>query len=995
MHHKERLIDHISSESNFSLSTSSMPSFSHESNQSPNPMLIEQACDSCRKRKLRCSKEYPKCSKCVTHKWSCVYSPRTVRSPLTRAHLTKVENRVRMLEDLLERVFPTQSVDQLLEKRTSLSGNSTGHSPSYPNSNSVSPQNSSPKVSDSSSTTAEPAPVLPSKPKSSFRPIVPDDYFLNDEINGFDWEEEDTPDQLLVMQQPPTSVDSTNVSHSYWNHSRRSQKNSVTSLNSLAEHEQSGCSSLITSPSLQPLSQTTTNDSHPDGMAALSVNLKGGSGYFGFSSSSGLLRALKLGQFDSASISPMSSVRNSVSKTNTEPTEPQSIRSLLGDPNDFLEPEKKAEFPGYDSHLNDPNNQSQYLQAYFKYYHTSYPFIHKGSFLKHYAGELPIKNENHWQILLNVVLALGCWCLNGESSSIDLCYYNRAKMLLKQVGIFECGNIMLLESLILLSNYTQKRNKPNTGWSYLGIAIRMAMSLGLYKEFNLDHTEKDHYLNLEIRRRLWWGLYIFDAGASITFGRPITLPSRDSCDIQLCSNINDAELEELIEIKSDSITTEDLNKPYPTAYSGLIQQTQFTELSMKIYNRLVSKPAPTVEECLDMNMEIENFIKGLPAYFHESNEIAMSQFYKVTPSKYYDYDSNKQVDYTRLPQWFDLSRSRLIWRYKNLQITLFRAFIWQRVIGVTNPKVLQQCKTSRGKECRTICLRVAHETILSIQQFVNIDDDDDFSRLSVIGCWYATYFLFQAVLIPIACLCSEPDSKYAPIWIEDIQISKKIFLKLNKLNSLASKFANVIDRSMSQVMPQFDTTSAKDSPLNINDLIDMHGLMGNSPAPGSNNNSNTKSSPSTTNNTRTPNTINKNNSNMNNNSINNYFNNNSNNNNSFSSSKAGPVKQEFEDYCLKLDPEDEDMSALEFTAVRFPNFSATTTAPPPTPVNCNSPENIKTSTVDDFLKATQDPNNKEILNDIYSLIFDDSMDPMSFGSMEPRNDLEVPDTIMD
>ncbi|EGV64812.1 lactose regulatory protein, partial [Yamadazyma tenuis ATCC 10573] len=59
---------------------------------------IEQACDSCRKRKLKCSKEYPRCSKCLTHSWDCCYSPRMVRSPLTRNHLTKVENRVQKLE---------------------------------------------------------------------------------------------------------------------------------------------------------------------------------------------------------------------------------------------------------------------------------------------------------------------------------------------------------------------------------------------------------------------------------------------------------------------------------------------------------------------------------------------------------------------------------------------------------------------------------------------------------------------------------------------------------------------------------------------------------------------------------------------------------------------------------------------------------------------------------------------------------------------------------
>ncbi|KAL6449827.1 GAL4 Regulatory protein GAL4 [Candida maltosa Xu316] len=78
------------------------------------PQPIEQACDSCRKRKLKCSKEYPRCSKCIQHKWCCSYSPRTIRSPLTRAHLTDVENRVGQLEEILHYLLPNHQIDDIL-----------------------------------------------------------------------------------------------------------------------------------------------------------------------------------------------------------------------------------------------------------------------------------------------------------------------------------------------------------------------------------------------------------------------------------------------------------------------------------------------------------------------------------------------------------------------------------------------------------------------------------------------------------------------------------------------------------------------------------------------------------------------------------------------------------------------------------------------------------------------------------------------------------------
>lgn len=75
-------------------------------------MSIEQACDSCRKRKLKCSKSLPKCLKCQQHNWCCNYSPKTIRSPLTRIHLTQVENKLEELKDIVGWLLPID-VDQL------------------------------------------------------------------------------------------------------------------------------------------------------------------------------------------------------------------------------------------------------------------------------------------------------------------------------------------------------------------------------------------------------------------------------------------------------------------------------------------------------------------------------------------------------------------------------------------------------------------------------------------------------------------------------------------------------------------------------------------------------------------------------------------------------------------------------------------------------------------------------------------------------------------
>lgn len=181
-------------------------------------------------------------------------------------------------------------------------------------------------------------------------------------------------------------------------------------------------------------------------------------------------------------------------------------------------------------------SENVFIDAYFLYYHTAYPFLHEATFRSQYAGGCPRPRDTTWRILLNTVLALGAWSIGDENSTMDDIYYHRVSCLSQDTSVFEVGNLALVQALLLLSNYTQKRNKPNTGWNYLGLAVRMALSLGLHKEFP---GWKISLLQREMRRRVWWGIYIFDSGASITFGRPVLLPKNGIMDANQVLNIHE------------------------------------------------------------------------------------------------------------------------------------------------------------------------------------------------------------------------------------------------------------------------------------------------------------------------------------------------------------------------------------------------------------------------------------------------------------------------
>jgi transcriptional regulatory protein GAL4 len=79
-------------------------------------------------------------------------------------------------------------------------------------------------------------------------------------------------------------------------------------------------------------------------------------------------------------------------------------------------------------------------------------------------------------------------------------------------------------------------DRPNTGYNLIGIAYRMALGLGLHREAPSKGNVET--LAHERRRQVFWVLYCFDSGFSITTGRPTTV-SDSFIDARMPRNIED------------------------------------------------------------------------------------------------------------------------------------------------------------------------------------------------------------------------------------------------------------------------------------------------------------------------------------------------------------------------------------------------------------------------------------------------------------------------
>ncbi|RDW92074.1 hypothetical protein BP5796_01468 [Coleophoma crateriformis] len=466
-----------------------------------------------------------------------------------------------------------------------------------------------------------------------------------------------------------------------------------------------------------------------DGMAALSIKPEG-AGYLGATSSVVPLRALLRSDHNNTESSP-SLQRHAQQQSST----------LL-------------------SSVNFTNvTQNTFIDAYFQFYNTQYPFIHESTFRAQLAGANRPKGHS-WSILLNTILAIGAWSIGDDESTMDDIFYNEVSRLCMDNSVFESGNLAIVQALLLLSNYTQKRDRPNTGWNYLGLAVRMALSLGLHKEFPKWEIT---LLQREIRRRVWWGVYIFDSGASITFGRPILLPELGIMDAH-----------EVLNITEDALTPMTTALPVelndPTQYSGMIAQSQF-HISIKgLYNRLIAQPEPSAQELLELEKSIDQWEESIPAYFQINNPRVQA-------------DTN-----------FLLSRFKLQWRTMNVRIVLFRPIIlrWAAKPWKSDPG---SCfEPPEELECRRRCLGNARATINSISDYMT---NNISSRL---GTWYMLYFLFQAGLIPIIYLMTDPLHADAPSWLDDIRATKTLLTHTSTYNQLAARCLEVVNKLCSPVL---------------------------------------------------------------------------------------------------------------------------------------------------------------------------------------------------
>ncbi|KAM7188197.1 Fungal specific transcription factor domain containing protein [Rhypophila sp. PSN 637] len=190
------------------------------------------------------------------------------------------------------------------------------------------------------------------------------------------------------------------------------------------------------------------------------------------------------------------------------------------------------------------------LTLYFEHANPQLPVLHRVEFMQMfeeaYAKDQAARTPRELY-MLNMVYAIGGAIILGEGAKSDSPApssdntpkqyqaeeYHASAIVHLEACLGSGGGLEELQAVLLLANFALLRPVPPGLWYIIGVAVRLAVDLGLHYEDGKDiesglaeQTEQQarergrrEYIR-DLRRRLWWCTYSFDRLVSVCVGRP-------------------------------------------------------------------------------------------------------------------------------------------------------------------------------------------------------------------------------------------------------------------------------------------------------------------------------------------------------------------------------------------------------------------------------------------------------------------------------------------
>ncbi|KAH6991372.1 fungal-specific transcription factor domain-containing protein [Ilyonectria sp. MPI-CAGE-AT-0026] len=349
----------------------------------------------------------------------------------------------------------------------------------------------------------------------------------------------------------------------------------------------------------------------------------------------------------------------------------------------------------------------QLYAAQHVYIGTIFSFLSPAVFGEHmrgiYSKPLNLSDRETCLIYCQVLLMFAygqMYSINqwtGHDGPPGFSYFMQALKFLPD--IHEEGSMLLVEVLSLVGYFMQNLNRRDAAFLYIGLALRMAISLGLHQEVSdptLDEMEREQ------RRRLWWSVYSMDRILCAKSGNPITIADGD-IGVHYPSRMP------AIEAEISSVTV-------------LYHYTKLSRILGNIMENVYRKPRKTgsklVESVQTIMGDLALWLSNLPAPLRLDFNTLDKDISRESVSIFLHY--YQCINMTARPLLFHVVQKRLQDLSRNGTATAD----WHEGLSQTTTTVIEAC-ISAARDSTTILAAAVKQNLVATYGFM--DGDDAFS----------------------------------------------------------------------------------------------------------------------------------------------------------------------------------------------------------------------------------------------------------------------------
>ncbi|KAF9453960.1 hypothetical protein P691DRAFT_718360 [Macrolepiota fuliginosa MF-IS2] len=199
------------------------------------------------------------------------------------------------------------------------------------------------------------------------------------------------------------------------------------------------------------------------------------------------------------------------------------------------------------------------------------------------------------------------------------------------------GSVLACLAIPLLCDFLAERGKLSEAWKLVGSGIRSAQAIGLHRDPGDQRWQEMSEGEKDLRRRAWWGLYIWDRLYSYVLGRPQMIHG---------------DISNVIKPANDD------GKGRKNSFSlSRMVMIQLADLVSEILDKCTGVEGPTWTFLTEMDQKLQTWELSMPAEFRPgaTQEQDIILFAGLSPSEIQNFTRQRYM----ITTWYRLTRLKL------------------------------------------------------------------------------------------------------------------------------------------------------------------------------------------------------------------------------------------------------------------------------------------------------------------------------------------------